>query len=637
MKTPIRNETETRKRLNARFTYNTLYYFIFLFVTFSLFFHYVFEPKLYYHQFQTLFLCNRYFFYEFLAYPGGLSEWSALFLFQFFYFEWAGSLILAAGLVLIHLGLYLVSKKTVSSEVALLLSSLPVILLFGLQLHYNFSFFIITKILYVVSVFYVFTRLENRAKLIFSLLFPVFYYLLGGWFYLIFTLMVVIHDLLLRKGNSKYIYSASYVLIYLLMPYLAARYGFIITVNDAYLYMLPYAYYFEPISFEPSIWFYLFILMLVILTCGGRLYKNILPNKLDAVIQAVSPVYTILIQSSITILLLYLLFRINFDPMSKLKLKIDCYADQERWEDVIREASKIREYDRMVNFQVNRAFCHTGDLLYKLFSTHQKLGIDGLFLSKFVGSQIAISTSDLYFDLGHISASRVFSYEGLTKFKYHPKIYQRLVLTNIIQNNFAAAEKFINILKDSFIYQEWALDYEKYIKNPALIQEKPLVIDKRSLIPKEDFFINATAPYVDLNRLVLANKKNRMAVDYLFASFLLETSLTSLYNNLNLLKEAGYIKLPRLIEEAVLVYCLIKKIDPMPVIRTYAIDENTLKDFIDFNSILRQNRQDETKARQLVDAKYSSTYWYYLRYTHPKITGFILKSQVKDVDMYKFY
>jgi hypothetical protein len=609
------------------------YYFIFLFVVLSFFFHFIYEPELYYNQFQSLFLNNRIFFYEFLAYPGGFTEWASLFVFQFFYFKWAGSLILAAYFVAIHFLLYLSYKRSVNVQGSLLLSSLPVILFFGLQLHYNFHFYFINKTLLVVLLIFTHTGVNKRAKIVFTLFFPVIYYLLGGWFFLLYTLFAIIYDFLNSRGTTRYLYLGTYILIYLLLPYLAARYWFIITLSDAYLYSIPYMFYLEPFSFKPSLLFYLFSFILVF----AAAFKPYVQKIFTAIKHRISPAYSILLHTLAILFLSSLLYYLNFDQKSKSILKIEYYADQEKWEELIQEAQKIEDYDRIVNFHVNRAFCHLGDMLNGLFQFNQKLGVDGLFLTKYIGSQIEIPASDLYFDLGHINAARVLAYEAYTKYKYHPKVIKRLMITSIIQGDLMIAKKFNILLQESIVYKALAEEYAKYIEEPALIQRNSFLNNKRLFLPKKDFFINTQAPIVDLMYLIESEKRNRMAVDYLFAYYLLECNTKSLFNNLHFIKEAGYLQLPRHIEEAILIHCVREKINPVTLIKTYAIERNTVNGFIAFNKIQLQYRKDKREVQQEYSQSYRTTFWYYMCFGHPKITGLELKKQVKDVHVYKLY
>lgn len=613
-------------------------YFILLFVAFLLFYYHVFNPEIYYNRFQILFVMDRYFLFEFLAYPGGPAEWISLFIFQFFYFKIAGAVIFGLYLIGIHCLLYLCCRKyTTKKSIALFISAIPVVLLFGVQSDYNLPIYFINKIACLAGLMYLSTRVRKWEKPLFVTFFPVYYYLIGGWFFLVFTLFAIMHELSINHKKTKFIYTGIYLLLYSLLPYLAARYWFVITLEDAYLYNLPYTFYFEPYLFQPSVTFYLFHLILILIIPATRFYNTYIKDKHESLVQKIPVVYRSLAQTVIIIALFLLSFYYNFDLKLCAKLKIENYAGEEQWEEIIRESQNTTEGDRETDFYVNMALYHLNDLLDKMFSFDQRFGVDGLFLTKYMGSQIAIPSSDLYYDLGHISASRVMAYEGLTKYKYHPKILKRLVFSNIILGDAAAARKFIVLLKKSIIYRSWTLEYEKYIENPAQVQNSSVISQKHRLALSGDFFIANKLPRVDLLRLVQTNRKNKMAVDYLFAYYLLEGNLKAIYENRHLLDDAGYTKMPQHVQEAVLQYGLQNRIEPKVLIQTCSIDTVNFREFIKFSLLLRQNYGNEVKAKQVLGRQYGKTYWYYLHFLHPKITGLELKSRFKDVDMYKLY
>ena len=131
-----------------------------------------------------------------------------------------------------------------------------------------------------------------------------------------------------------------------------------------------------------------------------------------------------------------------------------------------------------------RALYHKGMLLDHLFDREQIFGIDGLFITRQISKNSTIPMSALYFELGHINAAQLFSYEAKTSFPYDPRVFKMLTLTNLINEQYSIAEKFIKLLKKSIIHRDWANFYEKYIFNHELCQNDPLFLQKRKCIPE---------------------------------------------------------------------------------------------------------------------------------------------------------
>ena len=128
-----------------------------------------------------------------------------------------------------------------------------------------------------------------------------------------------------------------------------------------------------------------------------------------------------------------------------------------------------------------------------------------------------------------------------------------------------------------------------------------------------------------------------MAVDYLFAYYLLEGNLGNIQQMCAMLREAGYINLPRHIAEAAVLYGVMTQQKMPAEIAGYPINREVQQDFIDFNMIMRQNQQDKKKMKRELAKKYAATYWYYVRYISPRVTGLELQSKEKQAGLYELF
>jgi len=589
-------------------------FFLFLFFYYLLFF----KPFLYYHYHQPIFLFDAIYIKGFCLYPGGPAECITQFLFQFFYFNLLGSLIISAFLATIFIIIYKLVKKIGNFKYSFLISSLPVGLLLITQNYYNFPMAITVKYLLALILFFAYTKVPDRFKMFFVLLFFLIYYILGGWAYLFFIVLCSLYELFFRDGSKKYIYAGFNVLLYLLYPYVAARYLFTISLKEAYLFIAPYEVYYEPFLFDPGLFFYLTFLSFPLLQITLFVYLKFLKDRVKNHAKSFSKYR--LAQLIFIVLTGTLILTISFNRSEKKKIQIDYFAEQGRWQELLLSIKKTDEYDRLVNFNVNRALYHTGQMLDNLFVYPQLLGSDGLFITKIIASQFSIPASDLYFDLGHVQASRVMAYEGQTKFRYNPRILKRLVITNIIDGKYVIGKKFLDILDKSILHKKWVKHYENYLFDKSLIKSDSLIQLKRRQRPESDFFIDNVTPKHDLVNLL--NKRNKMAFEYLMAYYLLDGKLVNLVNNLDKFKEFGYRKYPRHIEEALLLYSILAPSRKINI--EYKINPNTVEEFKQFNVILSKCGS-EAEAKSLLEKKFSNTYWYYVRFLNPKVT----KSELK--------
>jgi hypothetical protein len=602
---------------------NPNFYFLFFFL--FLFFYYllVFDSYLYYHNHQPIFLFDKTFLKEFLSYPGGPSELITQFFLQFFYFNLLGAFFLSAISLSIFVIIYMIIKKIGDFKYSLILSFLPLSFLLIVQNNYNYQLMITFKYLFALIFFLVYVKIPERYKVFFIVLSCLIYYILGGWIYLFYVVLCVLHELFFFKHPRKYIYAVLNSLVYLIYPYIAVRYLSMIYFKDAYLYIMPDRLYGWPFNFKPNLYFYLLFISppVLLITLSDYLKDTkaeIKKRKVKKRKSLLSETYHPLIQSIFIILAAVLMLTFSFDRRDKKKIQIDYFAEQGRWNELLNLALKTEEYDLLVNFNVNRALYHTGQLLDYLFGYPQMMGTDGLFLEN-IPRYAAIPATDLYFDLGHIRAAEVIAYEGQTNFVYHPRMLKMIVMTNIIDEKYVVAKKFLDLLNKSILHKKWVKHYRNYLFNESLIKSDSLIQLKRKLMPKSDFFI-AISDRADKNliELLKENENNKMAFEYLMAYYLLEFWLDDLLEHLGQFKELGYGRYPHYIEEALLS---IELVEPSKKVKLdYSISQQTIERFKQFNSILSSFGNEE-RAKEALQIGFYHTYWYYLFYIKPEETN----------------
>jgi len=596
---------------NPNFAFLT--FFLFLFFYYLL----IFDTSLYYHHHQPLFLFDKTYLKEFLLYPGGPVELIAQFFLQFFYFNLLGAFFISAFSLSIFIIIYKFIKKIGDFKYSLILSFLPVSLLLIIQNHYNSPLMLTVKYLFAFIFFLVYVKIPERYKVFFIPLSCLIYYILGGWIYLFYVVLCTLHELLFSKDRGKYIYAVLNVVVYFIYTYIAARYLFMIALKEAYLYIAPYRFYSWPFNFNLNLYSYLFflsppVLQIALFVCLKYIKVKVKKqNKLPVRFHHISA------QSIFIILAAALILIFSFDRQEKKTIQIDYLPEQGRWDELLNISRGIEEYNVLVNFNVNRALYHTGQLLDNLFDYPQMKGADGLFLEN-IPRDAATATSDLYFDLGHIKEALVMAYEGQTKFEYNPKMLKRIVVTNIINEKYGVAKKFLDLLNKSIMHRKWVKHYRTYLSDKSLIESDSLIQLKRKFTPKSDFFIAISGNSdTDLIELLKENENNKMAFEYLMAYYLLEYRLEDLLEHLDKFKKLGYRKYPRHIEEALL---LIRFIYPSKnVAIDYSINQQTIEQFERFNSFL-SSFENKVKAREALKKGFYNTYWYYVLYVKPNRT-----------------
>ena len=610
-----------KKKIYDNWDFYLPLFFFGLYLYFSL----IFDSTLYYHHHRPVFFFDRTFADQFFRYPGGLLEWVTCFLLQYLNNGFFGPLLMAAIFSAISIVLSSIFKNLSVHSISPLLALLPFGFLLALQNDYDTPLIPAARYLISITCFLFYVRIAKRFKIIVILASALIYYVVGGWAFLFYILLCVLYDIFYYRN---YIHAGANIAMYLLYPLIAARYIFVIPVAEAYLYYMPYEYYQEPFLFKPGAYFFLsFLFLPVLLTAvliparkGKRNHK-----KSRFLWLSYRPIQSLVVALGICVFLM-----LSFQRDRKREIKIDFYAEHGRWQDLLSLSSEIRIYDRLVNYDVNRALYHTGQLLDNMFSYRQLLGSDALFITRVFVSSTAIHAVDLYYELGHINAAQAMAYEGQTKFKYDPRILKRLVLTNIINGHYSSAAKFVTLLKKSPVFKNWAQKYEIYLDDMSLIENDREIRLKRLLKPKFDFFINADQPNYDLNQLLRSNPANQMAFEYLMAYYLLECKLGNLKRYADRYKNTGRGEIPRHIEEALLFIKAASPPDMVFDLAEYDIRPQTMDRFKRFYEILYQHRRDPEKARQLLRMEFIDTYWYYIRFVYPEQSNVELQKRRID-------
>ena len=581
-----------------------------------LYFWFQFEPALYAHHHRVMFLMTGSYLREFLAYPGGAVEWVTQFVFQLFPFGPVGALFMAT-LSIALLGLaYGLLRDLLPIRQPLLLSSLPPLLYLAQQSHYSFPLVIGIKYCCTLACAAVYTRMGGRFRGAGLLLTLPLYVALGGWFLLFYCLLCGLYEALYAREPGGQWRAALHGLAYSLLPLASARFLFLSDLRQAYFYMVPHELYQVPYRFDPDLPYYLFFLSLPLVLVAYPLGVRLMAGRAGW-LRRVAARGGVAAQSAVVVLAGAVLLAAGADGDEKRTIEVERLAAQGRWRELLDTSRQMARRSRQTLFHTNRALCHTGRLLDDLFEYAQVYGADGLFLTrKGIGGQIAMPASDLYLDLGHVSAARVMAYEGQTRQKHNPRLLQRLVVTNIISGDLGAARLFLGVLDQSPLHREWVRHWRDVLSHGEGGASNELVAAARAARPQADFFINTGQPHRDLARILAEHPENEMAQDYLLAYYLLEGRLGDVVECLRA-QPRDPAALPRHVEEALV---LTKAAAPEALEGTaFGISSATVQRFLGFNQRMAQLSalRGSAAARQALRAGFGDTFWYYANYIRP--------------------
>ena len=216
-------------------------------------------------------------------------------------------------------------------------------------------------------------------------------------------------------------------------------------------------------------------------------------------------------------------------------------------------------------------------------------------------------------ELGFINKAEHELTASLEQFGEHPVILKRLALINMAKGNLDTARVYLNAISKTLFDAGWADNYLDKIESVSDLAADGRIKYLRSLMMENNYGYTSIDGEKILLDLLAKNKQNRMAFEYLMSSFLLTIQLDKLVQNLYRLDDFDYPQIPRLYEEAILIYEYLgrKTVD----LRGRRISLQSRQRFDSFNQIyLGRYRQNKQAAFNELAENYGDTYFFYYLY-----------------------
>ncbi len=562
------------------------------------------EPALYYQCQIPPFVWEDTFWQRFLTFPGGISEYLSNLFSQFYYYPVAGGMIITSSLVLTFL-LSRALMKIIFPGLKNPLAFIPAILLLMLSSEYEHRLTYTLAWLQTLVFMLIYFKVRFKPVLarfaIFTMLAIILYFTSAG-FLLLFGILSILFEILFQRNWPL---GLALFFIIIALPYLAKLYLFIQTTKGAYFYLLLPVYDYQP-AITPYL-FYLYFPLIFVLASTG-IFEKI--KDFAASVSRKAAVVSLFIVTIIAAL-------ISFDAPMHTVLKVDYYAHNRQWDQLLNYVEKHPSDDVLVVFQTNRALYHTGRLSSDMFSYDQSWGPQGLLLPNKARKFFSIQVSDLYWDLGLLNEARHWVLEDHSNFYNSPWHLQRMASIAILKGHHSLAEMCLDALDKTILYRDWAKEYRTYVNNPSLVENNSEFVNAKNKV-ENDFIISTAAPEHDLSALVARNPENKMAFEYLMANFMLGFRLDVLASFLNTTGKTNDADLPRHYQEALVVYLQNTRWKNSQTLGK-GVGMKTMVGFNDFIKILRRYQGDAVAAHDELEKKYGDTYWFYSLYNNPEM------------------
>ena len=402
---------------------------------------------LHYHEQFQLFLFTPEYGIDKCLHPGGIAEYIAEFLTQFYYFAWAGATILAIVLVLIQRQINWLAKQMGASDFWYPLSFLPSILLWVFLCDENALLaFPVSITLALFALVIQRKTAHSWGRIIYTLLMmPVLYWVVGGGAYFIFVIGVIIGHCIKSVPatyNKSYIWIPIYILLGILCPLLAQN----LTQYPLLSLMTGIDYYRFPMIVPNTL---LLVIATVAITPGAL---ALLPPPVKSTKAWMGIISTLLLIGGGT----WIHAASNSDKEEAMKY--DYLTRMKQWNQIIKAAENKEPNSPFSVTCLNLALAKTGQLGDRMFHFYQN-GTEGLIPTFQRDFTSPLPTSEIFYHLGMINSSQRYMFEAMEAipdYKKSGRAYMRLAETNLINGQYAVAAKYLRALQHTLFYKKWA-------------------------------------------------------------------------------------------------------------------------------------------------------------------------------------
>ncbi|MCJ7728664.1 MAG: DUF6057 family protein [Sedimentisphaerales bacterium] len=566
--------------------------------------------------------------------PGGSVEYVSAFLGQFFYIGWAGALVATVQAWLLWLCIGSIFRVAGGRRLRLVCFAASILLLI-LYAGYIYPLGIAMNLLVAFGFvrLYMGTTSKRRPTdlLVFLALSIILYVIVGGA-YLLFAMVCGVYELFLRRRPALGItFLLSSPIVAHIVSVFVFNVGVIDVFNDFMLHVEK-----DDVTIKTTKLTVVYTLYLLLpLTMVGlglaellRRSKVMLPGRTAAV--TVSPKSTEkngqrlpnrftswLARESATIFTSLLGFVAAalvayscHDSLLKTLITVDYYASNKMWRQVL-EASARYPRNKFINYAVNRALYQTGRLADDMFSFEQHP--TALLLSTEWSNPVGWWwVSDAFIDLGQMNIAESMLANVMDACGERPMVLRRLALVTMVKGDIGAARVYLGALSRTLFDAGWAREYLEKIESDPNLSTDEEVQQLRNMMPAIDRDFRSLNEDIFLD-LLDKNRQNRMAFEYLMAFYLLTGRFDKFAGNLDRLDDFDYGRIPRVYEEAILLYSYIKK--TKVELHGREISPESRERFIGFRNIyIGRYRTNDKAALKELARNYGDSYFFYCLY-----------------------
>jgi hypothetical protein len=576
--------------------------FCLFFVLYFLYFSVLNRYLIIYQEQIQLFRFDITYFKDFLSTPGGLMRYLAAFFTQFFISHLSGALIMT----LVGISIYFVTRYIFRKHkvIGVLPAFVPAIMVAAMHSHYLYSLSYTIGLVVSLAYFAAYISISNNKLRYLTgvLILPLLYFLTGGYA-LLSMLLCLIHELFFSRDRSRFLIAPVFIILALLVPYFASHYIFFIKTTMAWTFFLP-LFIKAPVKdiLISLLVYYPFVLVIS---------KVWLTHTHKAQVSMPWNWRTIVAGTLVVVCMAGWMIKNVYDRKTEIWLGMDYCVQHSDWNGALKLSSDYPGTNRLVMYFTNLALYKTGRMGDQMFH-YPQAGISGLWLKWERNGISPFYGGEIFYQLAYISEAYRWAFEAMVAKGPNPRCLKRLALTSLINGDIPLAGKYLKVLDQTLFYSKWARHYLHYVDNPELISKDKEIADKIHFQVHTDFMSSRDEYDIRLHQLIENHPDNRMAFEYIMASFLLEKDLNGFAANIHRIKELGYKSIPVHYEEAILAYMSYTDRNIVP--EGYSISNATRNLFNDYAKMFYSVGSNSENAARAMYGKFGKTYWYYLKF-----------------------
>lgn len=473
-----------------------------------LFFGLAYPHHLHYQEQYQLFLFDSAYVWDIVRLPGGVADLLGRFCTQFFLFAWVGAVII--GLLLS--AVQLLTLRLTEWGKLYGLSFVPSCLLWMFMLDENALLGGVWAVLLTLVASWIFDKLKDgilRSVLLIVAI-PLLYWIAGP-----VSLLLLVLQAPNPKLSAKYygVFAIFVVTLIVLTHFIPAQPGSLWRGIHYHRY---------PTEFPSMLWAAVVSVFLLKLTV------NILHRWINP---SCRWIMTLCSFAVVAICMGPTIWK-NANFKAEKTMKYDFMACHQQWNRIL-ETVDAEHPNNQIGVTVQNLALAMNGMLVSHLAEYSQNGMLGLLPEVQRDATSPLPTAEAFYQLGmiYVAQRTVFeAQEAILDFQKSARCYKRLAETNLILGSYEVSRKYLSALQKTLFYSDWANETMKLLGEEKAIEKHPEYGRLRKMASKDNYFFSDNVTPDMLKKLYLSNKDNRIAYQYMLASFALTGDRKSFYD-----------------------------------------------------------------------------------------------------------